>query len=101
MSLCAVIDIADESVFILDSISEGRVRPATLGVVALIFEAGAVDVIDLVRSKIEWAEERADSAGITVYIQFVVAVEIVKACQAMLPSVGRGHSEFHATEKVV
>ena len=79
-------DVADKSVFVFDAISERGVGPGAFGVISLIFESGAVDAVHFVRGKIELSEQRAVAGDVAVEIEFVVAVEIIEAGEAMLPS---------------
>src|SRR5580700_5751800 len=91
----AIVHVADVSVFVLDAIAEGGMCPGSLGIIALVFESGAIDAVHIVRREI------VDAVRIAGHIQFVVAVEIVEAGEMMSPSIRRGHGEFHATQQIV
>src|ERR1700733_5904886 len=90
VGLRSVVDIADESIFVFDAVSKGGVRPSALRIITLIFESGAIDVVDFVRRKVELAVERAVAGGITVEVEFVVAIEIIEGGEAVLPAFRRG-----------
>ncbi len=94
-------EAADESIFVFEAISEGRVGPGSFRVISLVFEAGAIDVVIFVIGKVEVAVERAHASGIAVQVQVVVAVEIIETGEAVLPAGRRGHGEFHAAEQAV
>jgi hypothetical protein len=72
--LRAIGEIADESVFVFNAIAEGGVGPGALGVVTLIFESAAVDMVDFVGRIVDGFIERIDASGITVGVEFVVAI---------------------------
>ena len=45
----SVIDVSHETILVFEAIADRRLRPASLGIVALVFEARAVDVGDGVK----------------------------------------------------
>ena len=96
-----VIQIPHDAVFVFDAISESGVGPGSLGVIALVFKSHAIDVIVLVRWKVELAVERTHAGRVAVHIQVCVAVKIVEASEAVLPARRRGHREFRAAQQAV
>ncbi len=61
-------------------------RPGSLGVVSLVLESGAIDVVDFVEGKVELAVNRTYAVRIAVQVQVGVAVKIIKTGKAVLPS---------------
>ena len=53
------------------------------------------------RWKIELPIQRAHTVGVTVHIEFVVAIQVVESAESMLPSIWRGDREFHAAQQIV
>src|SRR5258708_4153612 len=88
-------DIADKSVFVFGAVTKCSVSPRSLRIVALIFKPHAVDAVDFMRRKIE------DPVNIAVNIQLVIAIEVVESREVVLPSMGRGDSQFHTAQKIV
>src|SRR5208337_3004356 len=101
VGLRRVIEIAHKSVFILQSVARSGVGPATLRVVTLIFESGAIDVIHLVRRIVKRKAIGLNASRVTVNIAFVVTIAVVEAGQAMLPSGRRVDGEFRAAEQAI
>lgn len=94
-------EIGDHSILVFYAVAEGGVGPGALGVVALIFEADAIDVIVFEGGIVELITEAVDAGGIAVEVDVVVAVEIVEGGEAMLPSGGRVDGELDAAQEIV
>ena len=100
MVLRTVINVSDKTVLVLDAIAEGGVRPAFLGIVALIFESGAVDVVNFLRRVIDWIVGCVDARRVA-GIKVVVAIQVVESREAVLPSMRRGDGQLHAAQQTV
>ena len=91
----------DKSILVFDAISKRALRPASLGIVSLIFKSRAVDVVVFVIRKVELSIERTHAFRIAVQIHIVVAVKIIEASEVMLPARRPRHGEFHAAQQAV
>ena len=80
------IGVANESVLVLELISQGCVRPSAFCVIALIIKSGAVDG----RLRYERAVQKNEGREIAPAIRDIVpnrALQLVfETCQAVLPS---------------
>ena len=80
VGLRRIVEVSHEAVFVFHPIAKRGVRPGSFGIVSLVLDSGAVDAVDLIRREIEHA------IRISVYIEFVVAIEIIETGEVMLPA---------------
>ena len=73
-------------VLVLELISHRGLRPTSLGVVALIVEAGAVDVGDGVERSVDRVAERVHAAGLIYRLDIGAMQCVLEAGEAMLPA---------------
>src|ERR1035441_638926 len=65
--------VSHKPVLVLHAISESRVRPASFRIVTLILKTRAIDVVDLIPSKIKLPVGRTDATRVS-WIQLVIPV---------------------------
>src|ERR1700693_541496 len=87
---------ADKAVLVLEAIADRRLRPASLRIVALIFEACSVDVGDGVK------RECVSGAVLVVNGVNIAAMQnVLEAGEAMLPARRFGDRQFQTGKKIV
>ena len=92
---------AGSAVLILELISHGGLRPAPFRVVALVVEAGAVDVSDGVEGSIDLIAEGVHAAGLVDRLDIGAVQRVLEAGEAMLPARRPCDRQFRAGQQVV
>ena len=88
-------------VFILELISHRGLGPASFRVVALIVEAGAVDVSDGMERSIDLVAEGIHAAGLVDRLNISAVQGVLKAGKAMLPARRPGYGQLRAGQQIV
>ena len=88
-------------VLIFELIAHGGVRPAFFGVVALVVEAGAIDIGDGVKRSINLVAESIHAIGLIDGLHVSAVQFVFEARETMLPARRPGYGEICAGQQII
>src|SRR3984893_19239275 len=92
---------AGSPVLIFEFISDRGLRPTSFGVIALIVEAGTIDVGDGMEWSVDLIAERVHSARLIYGLDVGTMQRILEALETMLPARGPRYGQLRARQQIV